>query len=171
MEKWDLYDVNRNIIGEHIRGDELPSNGYHLVVHVWIKNNKNKYLMTQRAATRPSFPLKWECVGGSVIKGETSIQGVLREVKEEVGIDLVSSNGKVVCTKIRDMVDGRRINDIVDIWLFTYDGRINLLNATSNEVAQAKWMDRKEIKCLFESGEMVSTIKDLRYFLYDTINF
>lgn len=31
----------------------------------------------------------WECVGGSVIKGEDSLQGALREAKEEVGVDLL----------------------------------------------------------------------------------
>lgn len=30
--------------------------------------------------------LVWECVDGSVIKGEDSLQGALREVKEEVGV-------------------------------------------------------------------------------------
>lgn len=34
-EIWDLYDENRHIIGTHIRGNELPPEGYHLVVHVW----------------------------------------------------------------------------------------------------------------------------------------
>jgi 8-oxo-dGTP pyrophosphatase MutT (NUDIX family) len=35
----------------------------------------------------------WECVGGSVVKGEESLQGAIREVKEEVGVDLELSNG------------------------------------------------------------------------------
>lgn len=34
------------------------------------------------------LPLMWECVGGSVLRGESSVDGAVREVKEEVGIDL-----------------------------------------------------------------------------------
>lgn len=48
MEIWDLYNLKREVIGEHIRGTELPENGFHLVVHVWITNSEGKYLMTQR---------------------------------------------------------------------------------------------------------------------------
>lgn len=35
-EIWDLYNEQRQIIGEHTRGEELPDNDYHLVAHVWI---------------------------------------------------------------------------------------------------------------------------------------
>ena len=40
MELWDLYNENREIIGDHVRGEELPDNAYHLVIHVWIKNRE-----------------------------------------------------------------------------------------------------------------------------------
>ena len=53
MEVWDLYDENKNVTGKYcIRGEEIPDDCYHLVVHVWIKNNKGQYLISQRAASR-----------------------------------------------------------------------------------------------------------------------
>ena len=89
MEVWDLYTEGRIKTGEtHLRGTALPKNRFHLVVHVWIVNAKGEYLISQRAASRPSYPLMWECVGGSVLRGESSVDGAVREVKEEVGIDL-----------------------------------------------------------------------------------
>lgn len=88
-EIWDLYDENRELLGkDHVRGEQLPIDGYHLVVHVWIRNSKGEYLISQRSANRPTFPLMWECVGGSVVKGEDSLLGAIREAKEEVGVDL-----------------------------------------------------------------------------------
>ena len=82
MEVWDLYDENKNITGKYcIRGNEISDNLYHLVVHVWIKNSKGEYLISQRSENRPKFPLKWECVGGSVLKGETSLHGAIRETE------------------------------------------------------------------------------------------
>ena len=66
MELWDLYDEQRRLVGtDHLRGQELPDNRFHLVVHVWIKNSQGQYLISQRAADRPTYPLLWECVGGS----------------------------------------------------------------------------------------------------------
>ncbi len=83
MEIWDLYTKYREKTGrEHIRGEQIPEGCYHLVVHVWIRNSKGEYMISQRAANRPTFPLMWECVGGSVVKGESSIEGAIREAKE-----------------------------------------------------------------------------------------
>lgn len=164
MEIWDLYNLERKVIGEHIRGNELPEDGFHLVVHVWIKNSEGKYLMTQRSANKSSFPLFWECVGGSVLKGENSIQGAVREVKEEVGVEFRADEGKLLFTKVRKTIDGKRYNDIVDVWLFIYDGALQLDNATTDEVAQNKWMSKKEIEKLKEENKLVYSIKDLDYF-------
>ena len=101
MEKWDLYTKYREKSGkEHIRGEKIPEGFYHLVVHVWIRNQKGEYLISQRSFRRPTFPLMWECVGDSVLKGESSIEGAVREVKEEVGLDLEQSAGKLLFSKI-----------------------------------------------------------------------
>lgn len=77
-----------------LRGEQLPIGGYHLVVHVWIRNSNGEYLISQRSANRSIFPLMWECVSGSVVKGEDSLQGAVRETKEEVGIDLNPESGQ-----------------------------------------------------------------------------
>lgn len=159
MEIWDLYDNNRNKTGlEHIRGNDLPDDLYHLVVSVWIKNKEGMYLIAQRSETRKSFPLMWECVGGSVLKDEASLDGALREVKEEVGIDLNRENGKLVFSEIRHIIDGKKFNDILDVWLFNYDGEVNLENATTDEVCQVKWLSKEEIKEIADENKFVKTL-------------
>ena len=164
MEIWDLYNLNREVVGSHIRGTELPENGYHLVVHVWLKDKNGRYLLTQRAASRPTFPLHWECVGGSVLQGESSIQAAVRETAEEVGVHLCADDGKLLFTKVRGTQNGKRYNDIVDVWLFSYDGAAALDSATTDEVAQVRWMCRNEVEQLREEGKLVYSIKDLDYF-------
>lgn len=159
-ELWDLYSENRELLGrDHIRGEQLPIDGYHLVVHVWIRNSKGEYLISQRSANRSRYPLMWECVGGSVIKGEDSLQGAIREVKEEVGIDLEPDKGQVLFTKVRKVMEGKIFNDIVDVWLFDYDGEVNLSDATTDEVAQVAWMDRGQIRDLYEQKMLVWTLE------------
>lgn len=162
MELWDLYNEKRELTGRrHIRGQEIPQGFFHLVVHIWIENSKGEFLISQRAADRPTFALMYECVGGSILLGENSLQGALREVKEEVGIDLTAENGKLLFSKIR-----RNFNDILDVYLFRYDGDIPLEKADTKEVAQAFWMNRDEIKTLYEQKKLVST---LDYFFTDVI--
>ena len=159
-EIWDLYDENRELIGrDHVRGEQLPIDGYHLVVHVWIRNSKGEYLILQRSANRTVFPLVWECVDGSVLKGEDSLQGALREVKEEVGVDLLPEKGQVILSDIKKIEFGKVVNKIVDVWLFEYDGEVDLANATTDEVAQVTWMNREQIKELFEHNMFVETLE------------
>lgn len=159
MELWDLYNEHRQLTGrDHIRGEEIPPGYFHLVVHVWIRNSNGKYLISQRSADRPMHPLKWECVGGSVLKGEDSLTGALRETKEEVGLTLNPKHGKIVRSTIGRVVNGVKFSDIVDVWLFSYDGPVSLELATTDEVAQSVWLDRKQIKELFDKGDFVDTL-------------
>lgn len=162
MEKWDLYTKYREKTGkEHIRGEEIPEGFYHLVVHVWIRNRKGEYLISQRSADRPTFPLMWECAGGSVLKGESSIEGAIREVKEEVGLDLEPDMGTLLFSKIRGTdtrYECKVFNDIMDVWLFSYDGELQLEAATTDEVADCRWMTVSEIKKLYEEKKLVQTL-------------
>ena len=159
-EIWDLYNENRELLGkDHIRGKQLPIDRYHLVVHVWIRNSRGEYLISQRSANRPTYPLMWECVGGSVVKGEDSLLGAIREAKEEIGVDLLPENGQVLFTKTRKIIEGKIFNDIMDVWLFEYDGEVDLGNATTDEVVQVAWMNREQIKELFDADIFVDTLE------------
>lgn len=165
MELWDLYNEHRVLIGrDHTRGKEIPQGCYHLVVHIWVRNSKGEYLITQRSADRPSFPLMWECVGGSVLKGEDSLTGAIREVQEEVGVHLSPIHSKLINSVVREYVNGVAFRDILDIWLFEYDGPVHLEQASTQEVAQTAWMTKAQIQELMDSGKLVHT---LSYF-FDT---
>ena len=162
MELWDLYDENRNRTGvTHIRGQKIPEGYFHLVVHVWISDGQGRYLISQRAENRPTYPLMWECVGGSVIAGEDSLAGALREAKEEVGAALKPEQGRLLFTRTRSVIGGRAHNDIMDVWLFRHEGEISLADATTDEVCQMRWMTVEEIRELDREGKLV---ENLRYF-------
>ena len=165
MELWDLYNEQREMTGrDHIRGKEIPQGFYHLVVHIWIRNSKGEYLISQRSANRPAYPLMWECVGGSVTKGEDSLTGALRETKEEVGLTLSPENGKLVNSVVGRVVNGVKFTDILDVWLFEYDGPVSLDQATTQEVLQTIWMTKEQIKKLFDIGKLVPTL----YYFFTT---
>ena len=93
------------------------------------------------------------------MKGEDSLQGAIREAKEEVGVDLIPENGQVLFTKTRKIIDGKIYNDIMDVWLFEYDGEVDLGNDTTDEVAQVAWMNREQIKELFDANMFVDTLE------------
>lgn len=167
MELWDLYTENFvKTSYTHVRGEELPDDLYHLVCHVWIRNSKNQWLISQRASWRSSYPLMWECVGGSILSGESGVDGAIREVKEEVGIDLTDDMLKPVFMQVRKEVNGLKFNDILQVWVVDYDGHVDLNNATTDEVEQVRWLYFDEVQKLFNSGEFVFS---LDYF-FDVFN-
>jgi len=92
-------------------------------------------------------------VGGSVTAGEDSLTGALREAKEEVGVDLDPAQGKLVNTTVRE-----HFQDIKDDWVFLYDGPVDLRNATTDEVADMRWMTVEDIRTLYDAGELVHTL-------------
>ena len=161
-EIWDLYDKDRQKTGETmVRGEEIPAGRYHLVVHVWLRNSRGEYLLGRRAADRPTHPLMWECPGGSVVRGEDSLSGAIREAFEEVGVPLRPENARLLFSRLRekDAFTGKKYGDILDCWLFDYDGGIDLAAATTREVCEAKWVSLDQMRALMDAGKMVSSLE------------
>ncbi len=159
MEVWDIYTRDRVRTGRTcLRGEPRKEGEYHLAVHVWIQNSEGKFLISRRSGNKKKFPHMYECVGGAVVAGEDSLEGALRESFEEVGVRLDPGMGKVVFSRVRDTEGGRAFYDILDVYLFRYDGEPDLASATTQEVESVSWRTREEIRELFEKGEFVPTL-------------
>ena len=90
-ELWDAYNSDYEKIDgvTLIRDDEVnfPEGAYHLVCEILVRHVDGTYLLMKRDPTKPLYPNMWEATaGGSALKGETDIEGALRELREETGI-------------------------------------------------------------------------------------
>lgn len=86
-ELWDLYDEDRNPLHKtHPRGKRLPKGSYHLAVGIWTVSDDNRLLLTLRSPEKRDWPSYWENTAGSVLAGETTRQGAVRELREETGL-------------------------------------------------------------------------------------
>jgi 8-oxo-dGTP diphosphatase len=152
MELWDILDEDGNKTGKTVeRGKPMKQDEYHLVVHVWIKNSSGEYLISKRTPNK-TFPNMWETTGGSAIVGDDSLQAALREVKEEIGIDLSPERGKCLFRLKRQHKD---FPDFTDVWLFNEDVDIRKVVYQPEEVCGAKWATLAQIRALIEAGEFV----------------
>lgn len=162
-EMWDLYDRNRNMLDRKVeRGTKLNDDEYHLVSNAWIRNSKGKFLISQRVEWK-SHPLVWECTGGSVIMGEDTYQGAIREVKEELGIDVSNVPYAFVGTTTRYY---KNCPDILDVYIFEIDISIEKVTFQKEEVNDVKWATKDEILELYNSGKFEAT-----GFFMDALNF
>ena len=140
MEKWDLYNAKREKSGITMcRGEIIPKGLYHLSVSVWIVNQQGQYLLSQRHPKK-QYPLYWECTGGSVFSGETSLQGAIREVKEELGILLTPGSEKLIYQTRRE-----NVQDFYDVWLFHRDIKIEEMRLQETEVVDVQWVSSDKL--------------------------
>ncbi|MBT2692691.1 bifunctional NUDIX hydrolase family protein/GNAT family N-acetyltransferase [Bacillus sp. ISL-55] len=150
MELWNVYDRYRHMTDRiHKRGEEMKAGDYHLVVHVWIINDDGQFLIQKRQPWKIGFPNMWDCsAAGSAVLGDDSEQAAIREVKEELGIDLDIEKGERIFTvKFSQGFD--------DIWLVRQNVALEDLLLQEEEVADAKWASEAEIRELAETGQFI----------------
>lgn len=151
-ELWDIYDKNRIKSGKIVeRGRKMRQDEYHIVVHVWIKNSKNEFLISKRTPNK-SYPNMWECTGGSAIVGEDSYDAAIREAKEEMGVDLSKCNGRMILSYTRQHYD---FPDFCDVWLFYSDLSIEDVTYQEGETCDATWANENTINKMIEDREFI----------------
>ena len=89
VELWDAFYEDGTMAGKDlVRGEPVPDGLYHKVSEVLIRHVDGDYLLMQRDFNKPSNPGKFEAsAGGSVIKGESELECIRREIREETGIN------------------------------------------------------------------------------------
>ena len=151
MELWEVFDENGNPTGEVMEKYDkrvFDRGMYHLGSDVWIINSDNKILIQKRSDKKRFEPNVWAMTGGSVVVGEKSEETIIREAKEELGIDISPKDLKLV-TKFRT----------VNVWIDTYivrkDYDISQMKFQEEEVSDAKWVTFEEIDDLVVNGNFM----------------
>lgn len=166
MEIFDLFDKNRIPLNKTmIRGNKVPENCYRMVVHCALLNKEgNKMLIQKRLATKNPYPDLWDFTcGGSVISGETSSQGVQRELFEEIGFNYDFSNSRPDFTF--NFKEGCN-----DFYVILTDVDLNKLKLQETEVECVKWASLEEILNMIDSGKFIPYKKSLMQFIFEVRN-
>ena len=138
-EIWELVDQNKRktgILHERIYSDRIPEGLFHIVVEIWTKTPDGKILLTQRSPEKP-MGLLWECTMGSVLAGEESRDGAVRELAEETGISAEKEDLIFLGDSFYD-------NWIVDSYLYM-PKEMPRLSLQAEEVCDAKFVPMEEM--------------------------
>ena len=154
-ELWDIYDINKNKTGRIAERNayNFQKGEYHIVVTGIIMNSKNEILISKRAKNK-KFGGMWECNGGSILSGETSLEGILRELKEELGIKFTKKEAIFLKEIRRDKIPP----DFKDLWLFRRDIKIEDITFPDGEAIEAKWVNIEEFLNMYNSKKIIPTI-------------
>ena len=120
MELWDIYDAKKKPTGRTMKRNDwcLKDGEYHLTVLGVITRPDGKYLITKRVMTKAWAAGWWEVSGGAGTGQESLYEAVLREVREETGLDVSGAEGGYVFTYKREN-PGEGDNYFVDVYRFT----------------------------------------------------
>lgn len=150
MELNDIYDKDKNLTGRtHRRGTPWQKGEYGLVVCVWVHDGNGNFLLTRRAKGK-SFAGTWENSGGAALAGETSLQAITRELREETGICAEPEEFVLLCS-------GRDRNAHFDFYCLkrSMDTPITL---QPGETDGAQWADFDRIHEMIRKGMICKVI-------------
>lgn len=152
-EFMDIYDSDRKRTGQTVARDgaRMGDGQYLLYVLAIIQDMQGRILITQRSMEKHWAAGWWEITGGGVSAGETSEEAIVRELAEEVGLDVADYPLEVVYTY--ENVDPESgDNYFVDIYRFQLDFRVGDIVLQDSEAIGCKLVTFDEIDQLAEQG-------------------
>lgn len=108
------------------------------VAKVIIRDSKSRILILVRSSSHPFFANHLDFPGGEVEIGEDNITGIIREIQEELGINLSSSKIKLLFDK---KIKNNLTHVLYEYWL---DGITPHLDI-GWEHSDYKWLDETEL--------------------------
>ena len=144
-EKRDLYDKDGNLTGETFyKGEPIPENSYFRVVLAFIQNSKGEFLIQKRSAAKDG---KYGSTGGHPKAGETSLQGMMTEIKEEIGLTVHPNELQLVYSGRSD-----EHHAFFDIYYLKKDIPIQEFTLQKEEVDFVEWDSIEKIEQLIRNG-------------------
>ncbi len=144
MELLEVLNENGEPTGEILDKNKIHKEGkYHKEVALILLNDRGEILLQKRASTKEIEPDKWAWHGGHVIAGETDIEAIIRETKEELGITLNKNQIKLLIKLKRDRFPNRQFT-IAYYSICNLD--INDFNIQKEELSEIKWFPFEKFK-------------------------
>lgn len=147
-EKFDVLDEYGAFTGQIATRDECHKKGYwHRAVYAFIINDKGEILLQKRSNNKKLWPNKWDVpVGGHVDSGEFGFQALIREAKEELGIDVYENEVKYLLGSRSTNLSGDIINNhFNECYIITKSIDLKDIVIDENEVSDVKYFSKEEV--------------------------
>lgn len=144
MEFLSIYDNNKQKTPKKIqRGVKPKENEHILITIIIIENNDNKYLVQKTSKEKGN---NYAFTGGHVTYNETSKDAIIREVKEELGIDISKE-------RIKYVTDIELGIPFMDIYYLKDDIKLKDLTLQEEEVESINYLTKEEIEALIRNNK------------------
>ncbi|GAL68968.1 NUDIX hydrolase [Jejuia pallidilutea] len=149
---------------------------YHHTSHVWLYTKKKEILLAQRSAKKAICPLLWDVsVAGHIDAGETPKGAAVREIKEEIGLEIPKEQLKLIgvfnCFQNYD--NGLIDNEFHNTFIAELKVDISELSPQKNEVEALKLVTFNEFETLLNNigkdNHFVASNKKYYHVVYQKI--
>lgn len=148
MEMFDVLNEYGEFTGKIASREECHKKGYwHRAVYAFIIDNNGMILLQKRSENKKLWPNMWDVtVGGHVDSGEFGRQALIREVREELGIQISDDDIKYIVgsTSInrQENIINKHYNEC---YLITKNVDISNITVQKEEVEDVKYFSKEEL--------------------------
>ena len=170
----DILTFEGKSTGKTALKSEAHKNGwYHPTVHVWFYTNDKKVLLQKRASVKKVFPNLWDVsVAAHIGAGETVKNAAIREVKEEIGLNISPTDLIKVGFRKDEITHPNGILDceFKHLFLCKLNEDVSLLTQQKGEVDDLQLFDLSILKDAKKHGNfMVPNFRKYYDFIYEKI--
>jgi isopentenyldiphosphate isomerase len=149
-EDLTIFSEDGNIIGSKNRGEvhTEPLQYWHGVTQIWVFNKEHQLLCSKRSATVEGNPNKWQTyVGGHVKAGDSFEETAIKEINEEIGIDL--NKDRLIFIDESKYEPAKHISKAYLV-IFNLDTDKIIFN--DGEISEIKWISIEEYNFLWQKN-------------------
>ena len=139
LEYFDVVNSEDQVIDCKTRAEVHRDNLLHRSVHAIVMNDNNEVFLQLRAPHRDNNPNLWDSsVAGHLQSGETYDQAMVREVQEEIGIQLNSTPQRLFKLQASAQTD----YEFCWIYRFVHNGPFEI---DTHEAVEGRWFHTTEL--------------------------
>ena len=156
LEYFDILDENGNKTGKTKLRSEVHRDGdWHKAVHIWIINDNGDVLLQRRCATKDSNPNMLDISSaGHLSAGDDSLTGALRELKEELNLDINPEDLHFIKTLKRTKYTATFINnEFDDLYIVRTNKKIDDMKFQKEEISEIMYVPYKGFKKMVKNKQ------------------
>ncbi len=144
-EIWQEFDYNGERLGgispSEMDESKIKVFGGVAVMLYRFTNGEVEFLFQHRSKYLMGNPDKWDVsAGGHTNLDENTIDAMVREVNEEIGVEIDKNKLEFAATYLR-----REVSVIVSLYFYDYTGREDVFHFNDKEVEEVKWVKYSEV--------------------------
>lgn len=156
MEYLDILDENGNKTGEKDTRENIHKLGLlHSEVAAFIYTDTGKVILQKRKSNKATYAGVWSVTGGHVLAGENNEEAIIREIKEELNLNIEKEKVIFVITykskKVKDDVINNKFFSIYNVEIS--ENQFETIEIQKEELEDIKLFSIEEIESIMNSGD------------------